>query len=98
MRKMDDNYCMKTKKRTWRLDNVWTVGMDDKDLCLLTFGENMTKMTQVQWNLSQAERRGYNRDLSLASNFYNAEFSNFKYRYEKKPPYNGKKNLCFAVP
>jgi hypothetical protein len=44
-RKMDDNYCMKTKKRTRKLDNVWTVGVDDKDLCLLAFGENMTKIT-----------------------------------------------------
>jgi len=94
-RKMDDNYCMKTKK-TRKLDNVWTAGVDDKDLCLLAFGENMTKMTYVQWNLSEAERRGHNRDLSLASNFYISEDPNFKYRYEKKPPYNGGKKsvLC----
>jgi hypothetical protein len=26
--------------------------VDDKDLCLLAFGENMTKMTKVQWDLS----------------------------------------------
>ena len=45
---MDDNYCMRTKKGTQKLDNVWTVGVDDKDLCLLAFGENMTKMTKVQ--------------------------------------------------
>jgi len=45
---MDDNYCMKTRKRTRKLDNVWTVGVDDKDLCLLAFGENMTKITLVQ--------------------------------------------------
>jgi len=49
---MNDNYSMKTVKRTGKLDNVWTVGVDDKDLCLLAFGENMTKMTYVQLDLS----------------------------------------------
>jgi len=44
-RKMDNSYCMKTKKKTRKLDNVWTVDVDDKDLCILAFRENMTKMT-----------------------------------------------------
>jgi hypothetical protein len=44
-RKMDDNYCMKTRKRTLKLNNVWAVGVEDKDLFLLAFGENVTKMT-----------------------------------------------------
>jgi hypothetical protein len=44
-RKMDDNYCMKTKKRTRKLNNVWTVGVEDTDLFFLAFGENMTKIT-----------------------------------------------------
>jgi hypothetical protein len=45
---MDNNYCMKAKTRTRNLDNVWTVMWIIQDLCLLAFGENMSKMTSEQ--------------------------------------------------